>query len=149
VLSIIIPSIAAQQQYAPASLALFALGMTLVIASLAIYLGIVRIRKERNTLAFGLLNMVLAFIGVISLLFSGFYVQTLSSPAYNETSNGIVTTIATNSISSQPLATNAMLGSLIYAFSVIGMVIGALSLLSFTFSGFMERRSRKMKKANE
>lgn len=127
-------------KYAPAALFLFCLGIILFLVALLNIMRVVPISS--GTFIGAVLNFTIAFAAVICLVFSGFYVGSVSSPSYTITSPSGVTTVGAVTASSLRLASNPLMLAIIVMFSIASGAMGGLGVYYFMFA-LRERGKKK------
>ena len=113
------------QQYAPAALALFAIGFLMFIV-LLLYVFTDMMPKAKNLRINALFIFIWGFLTVAMLVFAAFYQAQITIQSYTVTTANSIETAQAVTMTSVPLAANMLIGSLIYLLSITSALMSLL-----------------------
>ena len=134
-----IPPLSAPQ-YASAAEIAFAVGSFLFILTLLIVFDIIKLRRS---LIGAIAGLSIAFICVISLVFGMIYTDTFTQQAYTITVYNQTMNVASASITTMPLVSNAIIRLLGESMTFMALISG---LVYFFLALFVYKNDRKEKK---
>jgi hypothetical protein len=123
---ILIPAIPHLATYSEIAIIIFLIALALLVLLLLFTLGqeIIRLPRSSNPRINALAIFLLGMSSMILFLISGFYQQQLTVNVYKATTANVISTITTATLTTEPLATNILFGSLIYLLSLIAFIMG-------------------------
>ena len=127
------------QQYAPAALALFAIGFLMFII-LLLYVFTDMMPKTKNLKINALFIFIWSLLTVAILIFAAFYQAQITIPSHTITTSNSVETVQAIMMTSQPLATNILIGPLIYILSITSAMMSLLVPGYFVIESWRRKR---------